>query len=95
MPGDLQPASAARGITCIPAAGRISHAPAPRFVGFWGQGVSTSHQGVIKGTTAREDGIEWEKCSSAGRVISSMASVYLVAGTEIFWGEDNQKERAS
>lgn len=51
--------------------------------------MSTSHQGAIKATAAREAEIEWKKSSSAGRMVSSMASVYLVAGTEIFWGEDN------
>lgn len=89
MPGDLQSASSGWGITSVPAAREISNMPASQLVGFQDQVVNTLHQGVIKGTTEREAGSDWEKSSSAGRVIPSMANVYLVVGTEILGREYN------
>lgn len=61
--------------------------------GFQDWAVSTSHQGVIKGTTEKEAGSEWEQSSSACRVISSMASVYLVVGTEILGGKITRRKQ--
>lgn len=93
MPGDQQPASPGWGITRVPAAGGIAHTPAPRLVGFQDQAVSTSHRGGIKGTAEREAGSEGEKGSGAGRMISSVASICLVVGTEIFGGKITRRKQ--
>lgn len=55
--------------------------------------MNTSHQGGIKGTAEREAGSEGEKSSGAGRMISSMANIYLVVGTEIFRGKITRRKQ--
>lgn len=80
-------------MTRVPAAGGISHTPAAQLLGFQDQAVNTSPQGVIKDTAEGEAGSKWKKSSGGGRMISSMANIYLMMDTEIFRGKITRRKQ--